>query len=171
MGETHTNIVEKAVSFAAEKHKTQYRKTEKILYISHLVSVALILHKYNFSENIIAAGLLHDTLEDTDASEQELLENFGPEVLQYVKEVTENKSLPKPERKELYIENLRNASTGALAIACADKIHNTKSYILNRIHTQEQVNFMEKCLAVFKEKFPHPIVTEFERILSELKGS
>ncbi len=165
----YTNIIEKAASFAADKHKNQYRKAPHILYISHLVSVALILQKYNFSENIIAAGLLHDTLEDTETTEQELLENFGPEILQYVKEVTEEKSLPKLERKSLYIENLNYASFGGLAIATADKIHNTKSYLLTNSHTSENIIFMEKCLVVLQEKLQHPIVSEFENVLSDLK--
>jgi (p)ppGpp synthase/HD superfamily hydrolase len=163
---TYSNIIERAASFAADKHKSQYRKEGRLLYISHLVAVALILQKYSFRDEVIAAGLLHDTLEDTDTTEAELLEKFGPEILQYVKEVTEDKSLLKPERKLKYIKNLETASPEALTVACADKIHNARSYSINpQLLTPERKQFLENCLTIFRNRLNSPIVLEFENVL------
>jgi (p)ppGpp synthase/HD superfamily hydrolase len=131
------NLVELATSFAAEKHKTQYRKEGNLLYISHLVGVALILNKWDSSDEIIAAGLLHDTLEDTDTTKEEILENFGPEILEMITQVTNDDSLGWKEKKIKYIETVRTANHGAKTIALADKIHNIKSLLYNLENTKK----------------------------------
>ncbi len=179
-----TNIIEKATSFAADKHKNQYRKEGGLLYISHLVSVALILQKYNFPEQVIAAGLLHDTLEDTDTTETEILENFGAEILEIVKSVTNDKVLRWKDKKLKYLETVSIGNSEAKAVALADKIHNMKSLLMNleengpekvwsffNASREDKLWFEEVCLGMFKETFsgPSEMVSEYESQIDELK--
>jgi len=78
---------------------------------------------------LVAASLLHDTLEDTEATYEELVKEFGEEIAYLVKEVTDDKSLPKPERKRLQVENAPHKSPRAKMIKIADKISNLKSVL------------------------------------------
>jgi (p)ppGpp synthase/HD superfamily hydrolase len=179
-----TNIIEKAASFAADKHKNQYRKEGGLLYISHLVSVALILQKYNFSDEVIAAGLLHDTLEDTETTEQEISENFGVEIFEIIKSVTNDKVLRWKDKKLKYLETVHAGNSEAKAVALADKIHNMKSLLINleeigpdktwnyfNTSKEEKLWFEEECLKIFisKENLPKKMVSEYESLIDELK--
>ncbi len=174
------NLVERATSFAAHKHKDQYRKEGKILYISHLVSVALILKKYDFEDTVIAAGLLHDTLEDTETSEEEILENFGQEILSIILLLTYDKNLSWKDQKMKYIEDVRNANEFVKAISLADKIHNIQSLLFNlevkgdlawssfKQNKDTKIWFEKECLKMFQETFSHPMVAEYEKLIIEL---
>jgi (p)ppGpp synthase/HD superfamily hydrolase len=123
----------RAVHFAAIKHKGQRRKGENAEpYINHLAEVAetLAFHTEGQDWNLVIAGLLHDTLEDTNTTYEELVAAFGHDVADLVKEVTDDKSLPKTERKRLQIENARYKSARAKMLKIADKLSNLNS-ILN----------------------------------------
>ena len=122
-------LVLKAVEFAARKHRDQRRKDiESSPYINHPISVALVIAQVGNIEDpeILAAALLHDTLEDTDTSVFELLEEFNETVSNYVQEVTDDKSLPKEERKQLQIDHAATLSRGATLIKLGDKISNVR---------------------------------------------
>ena len=121
------SLLLKAVKFSAEKHKTQRRKgAEGSPYINHPIDVAEMLWNAGSVRDIqvIVAAILHDTVEDTQTTPSEIEEHFGPEVRSLVQEVTDDKSLPKPERKRLQIEHAPHLSTGAKQIKLADKISN-----------------------------------------------
>ncbi|MEK3934672.1 HD domain-containing protein [Sporosarcina sp. FSL W7-1349] len=121
------NIIEKAFQFALEKHEGQYRKGTMIPYITHPFAVAMILKHHRYPDEVVAAGLLHDTLEDTQTTEQELLD-FGPYVLELVQAATEpDKSLPWEQRKLWTIADLPKKSPDQLAVIVADKLHNIRS--------------------------------------------
>nr|QBK85866.1 MAG: HD domain protein [Marseillevirus LCMAC101] len=122
---TH-NVLLKAACFAAEKHKYQRRKGDDSSYICHPLGVAQILQWSGRAASIdlLVAAILHDTVEDTDATLEEIEREFGAKVAGYVREVTDDKSLPKLERKKLQIEHARHASREAQLIKLADKIHN-----------------------------------------------
>jgi len=117
---------ESALKFAKESHKGQVRKGTTRPYITHCLEVARILHKHGYSEDIVIAGLLHDTVEDTEATLEDLERLFGEEVSNLVKYVTEDKSpsLSWNERKVMYIKMLTDAPEGAVVISAADKLHN-----------------------------------------------
>ncbi|XP_069078756.1 guanosine-3',5'-bis(diphosphate) 3'-pyrophosphohydrolase MESH1 [Pleurodeles waltl] len=122
-----------AVDFAARKHKRQRRKDpEKTPYINHPIGVARILsHEAGISDvAILQAALLHDTVEDTDTQFSEIEDVFGTEVRHMIEEVTDNKSLPKEERKRLQIEHAAHSSYGARLVKLADKLYNLRD--LNR---------------------------------------
>ncbi|XP_049842471.1 guanosine-3',5'-bis(diphosphate) 3'-pyrophosphohydrolase MESH1 [Schistocerca gregaria] len=116
-------------NFAAVKHKDQRRKDpEKTPYINHPVGVAYILtHEGSVTDvEVIMAALLHDTVEDTDTSFEEIEELFGQRVTSLVREVTDDKSLPKEERKRQQVVHAPTSSPGAKLIKLADKLYNLR---------------------------------------------
>jgi guanosine-3',5'-bis(diphosphate) 3'-pyrophosphohydrolase len=118
-----------AISFAAQKHTTQKRKgADAQPYINHPLEVLNLLGNVGKVEDydVLIAAVLHDTIEDTETSAEEITELFGATVCQYVFEVTDDKSLPKAERKQLQIEHAPHLSVGAKYIKLADKISNIR---------------------------------------------
>ncbi len=119
-----------AAWFAARKHTHQRRKNiEDIPYINHLLEVANLLTSEGkvTDEDILSAALLHDTIEDTGTGKAEILSVFGPNVLNYVLEVTDDKALPKAERKRMQVKHAHSLSEGATLIKLADRISNLRS--------------------------------------------
>lgn len=122
-------LILKATEFAARKHRDQRRKDDSASpYINHPIALASILSIEGgvTDEVVLAAALLHDTIEDTDTAESELVENFGEEVAQVVVQVTDDKTLPKAERKRLQIEHAAKISYRARLVKLADKIANIR---------------------------------------------
>ncbi len=133
MGEQRTfseddiTLLLKAMKFAAEKHRKQKRKDrEKSPYINHPIEVAESLWSVGklHDINAVCSALLHDTVEDTDASFEELEEMFGEDITSLVREVTDDKSLPKERRKELQIEHGPHLTARAKYIKLCDKSSN-----------------------------------------------
>ena len=120
------------LDFAARKHVHQRRKGELAEpYVNHLSDVARLLAEATGGGDIelVLAGLLHDTIEDTDTTFAELAKAFGPEVAGLVSEVTDDKTLPKAERKRLQVETAPKKSARARMIKLADKTSNLHSMI------------------------------------------
>ena len=121
-----------ALEFAAEKHKNQKRKgAEASPYINHPIAVAKILAEEGgvTDESLLIAAILHDTVEDTATTPQELVARFGADVAALVGEVTDDKSLPKERRKELQIINAPHKSARAKQLKIADKISNIRDIV------------------------------------------
>ena len=119
-----------AACFAAEKHARQRRKgADGEPYINHLLEVAELIASSSevLDTELVMAGLLHDTVEDTGVTMQELEERFGKDVASLVAEVTDDKSLPKETRKVLQVENAPKKSERAQTLKLADKISNLRS--------------------------------------------
>lgn len=119
----------KAIEFAADKHRRQRRKdAEASPYINHPIAVATVLAAEGdvSDEATLLAATLHDTVEDTQTTFVELEEHFGPEVAGLVRELTDDKSLEKAERKRLQIEHTRESSIRAKQVKIADKICNVR---------------------------------------------
>ena len=122
----------KAMLFAAKKHTDQRRKGERAEpYVNHLIEVADLLAQHTGGKNtdLICAGILHDTIEDTGTKYDELKREFGENVADIVKECTDDKSLPKQERKRLQIEHAPQKSEEARMVKMADKISNLRSIL------------------------------------------
>lgn len=116
-----------ALTFSATKHRDQRRKDKEASpYINHPIQVVNLLWNVGQVRNptVLVAALLHDTLEDTATTEDEIATLFGPEVLALVQEVSDDKSLPKAVRKQLQIERAPYKSVHAKYIKLADKICN-----------------------------------------------
>ena len=121
-----------AADYAARQHIGQRRKGERAEpYINHLTEVAALLAEATGGGDVtlLAGGLLHDTLEDTDATYEDLTQRFGPEVAALVAEVTDDKSLAKEERKRLQIAKTSAKSRRAKLLKIADKTSNLRGLI------------------------------------------
>lgn len=118
----------RAAAFAAERHSDQRRKgTRAAPYINHPIGVASCLADAGVADpDILVAALLHDTVEDTDTSLEELEQLFGTRVASIVAEVTDDKALPKAERKRLQILTASKKSIEAKQVKLADKICNLR---------------------------------------------
>jgi (p)ppGpp synthase/HD superfamily hydrolase len=126
------DIIQEAAEFAKAKHANQKRKYTGEPYANHLQEVADILADAGMRQTVIAAGWLHDTLEDTEATKEELAEKFGPMVAEFVEEVTD---VSRPEdgnravRKAKDRDHLAKSSYYGAAIKLADLISNTRSIV------------------------------------------
>ncbi|MEN9881546.1 MAG: hypothetical protein RLZZ308_729 [Candidatus Parcubacteria bacterium] len=171
---TLTPRLNKAIKYACHLHRNQIRKDEyHTPYVSHLFSVATLLSSVTNDEDVIIAGLMHDSLEDVPHyAYEQLVIDFGERVAEIVKHVTEpldaNKSeeeqLPWLERKEAYLAVLREGGVESALVSCADKIHNTESFLedMNRegeefmerftSSIRNKVEFHQKVLEIVKEK-------------------
>jgi (p)ppGpp synthase/HD superfamily hydrolase len=116
-----------AIEFAAKAHHGQFRKGTKLPYIIHPLGVAQILIEYACSEEVVIAGLLHDTMEDTPVKLNDIEERFGARIGELVAAVSEDKSKSWEERKQHTLNYLKTAPLEVLLLACADKLHNIKT--------------------------------------------
>ena len=141
------DILEKAIYIATKYHHGQKRKSEDIDYIYHPVCVAVKLLENNMPKNVVCAAFLHDLVEDTEYTLEDVEKDFGKEVAMYVREVTE---MPKDkntweERKKASIEKTKTLSKGAKCIIASDKINN-----LLDMKKQIQLYGKEVCYSKFK---------------------
>lgn len=122
------DLIEKAIILASKAHRNQVRKGSDIPYITHPFAVGILLQKANCSEEVITSGILHDTLEDTETTYEDLKETFGDRVANLVAAASEHdKTLSWEERKQHTIDMLKGASLEEVQVIVADKLHNLKS--------------------------------------------
>ena len=129
---TGLRLVSEAAELAARRHSGQQRKGHgDEPYINHLAEVANLLSVASNGEDaeLVAAGWLHDTIEDTDTSHDELAQRFGLRVAGLVDEVTDDMTLAKSERRRLQVIEAPKKSAGARQIKIADKISNVRARI------------------------------------------
>lgn len=117
-----------ALRFAADRHRDQRRKDPAASpYINHPIAVAETLARYGVADlTTLQAAVLHDTLEDTETTPEELEERFGADVARVVREVTDDRRLPKDSRKRLQVEGAAGLSRAAKLVRLADKICNVR---------------------------------------------
>lgn len=126
-----------ALEFAAHKHRDQRRKdVHASPYINHPIALAHVLavEAAIDDEKTLIAAILHDTIEDTETTFEELRERFGLKVAEIVAEVTDDKSLPKLRRKELQIEHAPHLTRRAKLVKLADKICNLRDMAAHPPH-------------------------------------
>lgn len=129
----HTPQIKKAIQFAAKKHADHYRvETERLPYVTHLFSVALLVAEGGADDDVVTAALLHDSIEDTGTTREEIAAAFNERVAGLVVSVSElkekdGKKLDWKERKSDYLARVEAASDDAVLIATADKIDNIES--------------------------------------------
>jgi len=129
----HTPQIKKAIQFAAKKHHGQMRiETEPLPYVTHLFSVAILVAEDGAHDDVVTAALLHDTIEDTGTTREEIVSVFNEHVAMLVESVSElkekdGKKLEWKERKQDYLMRLEQSSDEAIMIAIADKIDNVES--------------------------------------------
>ncbi len=179
--------IEQAIKAASILHKGQVRKGEVPLpYISHLVAVAFITADYTEHGDTVIAALLHDTVEDTDYTSEELLEDFGGDVQQIVLALSEpadeEGEYTWREKKQKYAKQLKKAPEEALIVAAADKIHNMRTIVEE--YYDDHIRFMnefrgslddralmyEDISNVLNARLKNDIVAEFNHVFTEYKN-
>jgi (p)ppGpp synthase/HD superfamily hydrolase len=179
--------IEQAIRAATILHKDQVRKgSVPMPYVSHLFAVTLILADYTDDEDVIVAGLLHDTLEDTDYTADELGDDFGPKVKEYVVALTEpqddeSKSYSWKEQKQQYAKQLRKAPQESLLIAAADKIHNMRAIVEEyyddhprfmaefKGSLEDRVMMYQDIANAINRSLKNDIINEFNHVFDEYK--
>ncbi len=127
----YSSVIDRALRFGAEAHKNQMRKTDPAIpYFYHPASVGCVLLRAGFSEDVVAAGVLHDVVEDTERTIGDIEQMFGSRISGLVASVSEDKKLPWLERKESYINTVLEGTHETKGISTADKLHNVRSMIL-----------------------------------------
>ena len=119
----------KALAFAAHKHRDQRRKdADASPYINHPIALAdVLVNEGGITDvEVLCAALLHDTVEDTATTHEELVDEFGSRIARIVAEVTDDKRLPKSERKRLQVEHAPHISHEAKLVKLADKLCNLR---------------------------------------------
>ncbi|WP_214749937.1 HD domain-containing protein [Exiguobacterium sp. s189] len=121
-------LVEEALRFSSIRHGGQHRKGSSIPYLSHPFSVALLLETDHQPPTVVAAGLLHELIEDTKTDPQEILTKFGQDVLRLVLAVSEkNRDQTWEQRKQMTLEHISSLQFDEVALLVADKLHNLRS--------------------------------------------
>lgn len=120
-------ILRKAADFAAKAHEGTFRKGSRIPYIYHPMEVALIVAQMTDDREVIAAAYLHDVLEDTSVTQEDIQEAFGSRILSLVQAETEDKTRTWQERKATTVEHLAEASREIKILTLGDKLSNLRS--------------------------------------------
>ena len=179
------DIIEKAILFAAKAHNDQKRKGTDIPYITHPFAVGMLLQKEKCSEEVIAAGILHDTLEDTETTFENLTEAFGVHVANLVLAASEkDKSLPWEVRKQHTIDMLKDVSLEEIQVIVADKYHNLTSIQndlqlhgesiwqhFNRGKREQHWYYASIVKALSSRKKEFKVIDELEGVVKEVFGS
>lgn len=167
---TSTELLNNALIFAVEKHKDQKRKYSNLPYVFHPLEVAQIISTFTDNPEVIASGLLHDTIEDSNVLPEEIEKQFGKYVLELVKSETEEKhnDIPREEswkrRKEESLEMLKTGNDINVKILwLADKLSNIRSFC--RLYANEGLSMWNK----FNEKDPELQKWYYTEILENTK--
>ena len=168
----------RALNFAAIKHRKQRRKgAAGIPYINHPIEVAVLLIKTmkEYSKEILIASILHDVLEDTETTPEELKQQFGKDVLDLVLEVTDDMTLPSPERKKRQILHADTLSYEARCIKIADKTCNVRDILKTRIYwsRKQKIRYIEWAIKVISgiRNSHKELILEFDNSIQSASDS
>ncbi len=133
-------IIDEAIEVAAKAHQEQVRKASDVPYISHPFAVGILLARAGCADEIVAAGILHDTFEDTYVTLEYIREKFGDKIASIVEGCSEpDKSASWEERKRHTLEYLRTAPWEVRVVSCADKLHNARTILAAREEMGDRV--------------------------------
>ena len=177
-------LVKRALDSATFWHRDQKRKYPNVAipYASHVAGVVAILSRHGFAEDVVAAGALHDVVEDCGVTFEELEKKFGARVAGLVRDVSEeDKSLSWEERKKRYVDHFAKKSWDAQAISLADKIDNFESIIVcARDHgdpwsmfkrgKDAQLERYDAMLSRARVLAPHALIDEYASVLDQVRS-
>jgi (p)ppGpp synthase/HD superfamily hydrolase len=148
-----------ALEFAASRHEGQTREGDGIPFVTHPVEVACLLHEAGYSDEVVAAGVLHDVLEDTDAQRDDLERRFGAEVARLVDAVTDDPSIDDyGKRKAALRDQVVRAGECAAAVFAADKISKARELGDRRgrfsRHDKARIEHYEASLQMLERTLP-----------------
>jgi (p)ppGpp synthase/HD superfamily hydrolase len=177
------NKIIKAINFARIAHDGQNRKGKELSYISHPLSVALLLSDSGFKEDVVIAGILHDTIEDTDVSYQDIETKFEKNVADIVNDVSEkDKKLSWKERKHLALEKIPDMKEESVFVKTADVLHNMSEQLEDykkegdkmfekfNAGKEAQLERYDKLVKTLrKRKINNPLLSDLENTFLEVK--
>jgi (p)ppGpp synthase/HD superfamily hydrolase len=179
--------IEQAIRAAAVLHHGQERKgSMPFPAITHLISVALILHDYTDNEDVIVAALLHDTVEESDYTLEELETDFGGKVREIVEALTEPPSTPEKkiswlDQKKQYAVQLKKGPKEAVMVAAADKAHNFRTIVEEYYEAperfltdfgknqEERLEAYQTIANVINNRLEGPLLDEFNHVFESYK--
>lgn len=178
-----TPLLKRALDQAAVWHRDQKRKYPgvDVPYVSHLAGVAILLAKHGFDDEVIAAGALHDSIEDCNVTAEDITQLFGARVAQLVAAVSEaDKSQSWETRKQRYVEQFSKNPWDAQAITIADKIDNFQSIIVCKTShgdpwamfkrgRESQMHRFHELQKRVRALAPHPLIDAFHETLGALE--
>ena len=134
------NMIDLALEVASKAHHGQVRKGTDVPYVSHPCAVGIILAQAGCTEEVVAAGILHDTVEDTSLTLRDIERGFGTNVARLVAASSEpDKSRSWEDRKRHTLDFLRQAAPDVCMVVCADKLHNVRSILAQRAVIGDEV--------------------------------
>ncbi len=172
-------LVTRAFNFASQRHSKQRRKGEaQEPYINHLAEVALLVAEATRGKdpNLIAAALLHDTIEDTDTTREELAICFNDDIANLVNEATDDKTLRREERKQLQITNASKKTQRAKILKLADKTSNLRSIAnsppknWDSLRKTEYIDWALRVVSGLGD-FPTELKTHFDQAVEKARNS
>ena len=158
------NVIEEAILYATRKHMGQTRK-DGTPYIYHPITVAEELRKAGYDEKYQLTGILHDTLEDTDATEEEIAQ-FGEDVLEAVRLLTRPDGMPEDEYVSAILQNKM-----AAVVKSVDKIHNVMSAAYCGTTGYKRTEAEEKYARKYLKKAEIYYYSKFNRALDRAIGN
>lgn len=170
------NII-KALEFASIAHRNQARVgPDKVPYISHPAAVGMVLWKAGFTDEVVMAGILHDVIEDTDYTYDDIQREFGKQIADWVAEVFEDAALPHDEKKEQYLTQLAAASMEAKAVSAADLLANrysmltglSKDHIMWRNSPEKNMDRDRRRLEIVRPAISPELAEELEQTVNEV---
>lgn len=177
-----TSKITRAIEFCCEQHQGQKRLATEIPFASHPISVGFILHSAGYPEEVIIAGILHDILEDTLSTEDDIRKIFGEKIVTLVRGVTEDITIKVLEKKQrIYLENLKISENNIKAISAADLLDNCRSMIrvMERginiwksfsVSPEKKIKYTRERLNIIKETLQNEITKEIEISIDKLES-
>jgi (p)ppGpp synthase/HD superfamily hydrolase len=171
-------LTREALAFAALRHEGQTRDRADVPFVTHPVEVACLLHEAGYSDEVVAAGVLHDVLEVTDVERPELEERFGPEVAALVAAVSDDPTIEDDgKRKAALRRQVARAGDEAAAVFAADKVSKARELRARARHGRFQrsdegkLGHYQASLEMLSELIPgHPLVEQLREELSAVHG-
>jgi len=143
-----------ALEYAQERHAGQWRKADHAPFIEHPIEVGWLLYRAGAPDHVIAAGVLHDTIEKTGANVTELRARFGPRTAALVAAVSEDEAIPTYARRKAALRNqVAAAGPEALMVFAADKVSKVRELSLDRAHrgpSQRRLTHYRRCLELLE---------------------
>jgi (p)ppGpp synthase/HD superfamily hydrolase len=178
-------LLKRALDRAAVWHRDQKRKYPgvDVPYVSHVAGVACILSRHGFDDHVVAAGALHDAMEDCGVTYDELARLFGARVADLVRDVSEeDKSLSWEDRKAAYLAHFASKPWEAQAISLADKIDNFRSIVVAaqdygdpwrmfKRGKEAQIARFDAMADSARSLRPHPLIDEYLAALEEVRAT
>lgn len=184
----YSEKIDKAIRAATTLHDGHIRRGRfSYPYVTHLISVAFIVSSYTDDEDCIAAAFLHDTLEDTEYTPEDMFDDFGEQVTEIVLGVSEyyGTQSARPDwtsRKQEYIKQLNNAPNGSLIVSAADKIHNFSCILDEYVgrpnafirdfgtNLLQRLNHYQEVSNVINRRLQNPIVPAFNETFAKYRA-